>query len=82
MVTQALRGLQLQYKTSEVRLLCSGGIVMEQSINNDPWTLGSYIELNGGVSSRTKKVRGIVSLLVEGEPSAMIRFGKLLLKGQ
>ena len=55
------RGLGIKFNCSvnELSILCSGGLVPDIPINNEPWTLGEYIKLNGGSVNRSKKCWGI-----------------------
>lgn len=45
---------------SHLSLVCSYGIVPNMSIDGAPWTLGEFIRQNGGSSSRSKKVWGVL----------------------
>ena len=49
------RGLGINCSVNELSILCSGGLVPDIPINNEPWTLGEYIKLNGGSVNRSKK---------------------------
>ena len=58
-ILKASGGLGLNCDISELRLICSGGMVPDAPINNKPWTLGDYIQQNGGNQNRSKKVWGV-----------------------
>lgn len=71
-ILKASKGLGLKCDTSELRLICSGGMVLDSPINGKPWNLGDYIQQNGGNQGRSKKVWGIcipVGLEEEAGPS-------------
>jgi hypothetical protein len=56
---KASSGLDLKCDISELRLICSGGMVPDSPINGKPWNLGDYIDQNGGNQNRSKKVWGV-----------------------
>ena len=58
-LSRASKALGLRCNRAELMLLCSGGIVPDTQINNKPWTLGEYLQLNGGNQNRSKRVWGI-----------------------
>lgn len=52
-------GLGINCSVNELSIICSGGLVPDIPINNEPWSLGEYINLNGGSVNRSKKCWGI-----------------------
>ncbi len=55
---RAARSLGLKCDSEELKLVCSGGLVLD-SLDDQPWTLGKYIQQNGGTQNRSKRVWGI-----------------------
>ena len=43
----------------DLAIICSSGLVPNLPIDNQLWTLGEYIKLNGGSLNRSKKLWGI-----------------------
>jgi hypothetical protein len=58
-ITMAAKALEIHCDTSLLSLICSYGLVPDCPIEDQPWTLGKYIEHHGGVTNRGKKVWGI-----------------------
>ena len=58
-LVKGARGLGINCSVNELSILCSGGLVPDIPINNEPWSLGEYIKLNGGSVNRSKKCWGI-----------------------
>lgn len=53
-------GLNIKGSLANFRLIVSGGLVANTQLqNNEPWSLGGYIDEIGGVSARCKKTFGI-----------------------
>ena len=69
-ILKAAKGLGLKCDTKSLKLLCSNGLVLGTSIEDKPWTLGGYIEINGGKQSRSKKTWGLVIPVDEEENSS------------
>lgn len=58
-LVKAARGLQIECDLDDISLICSGGLVANQCIDDNIWTLGEFVKLNGGVTTRSKKTWGI-----------------------
>lgn len=58
-LTRAAKGLGLQCDTSGLSLICSGGMVCNGPIGEKPWSLGEFVEQNGGCKNRSKRVWGL-----------------------
>lgn len=58
-LAKAASGLGLKCEHHDLQLLCSGGIVPDRPIGDESWSLGEYIEQNGGTQNRSKKVWGV-----------------------
>ena len=59
-VAQGARGLKINADTADLHLVVSGGLVMDDPLQDGkPWTLGGYVQEIGGVSARGKKTFGI-----------------------
>lgn len=58
-LTKGARGLEIKCNVDELSLICSGGLVPNIPIGDQPWKLGKYIKLNGGTVTRSKKLWGI-----------------------
>lgn len=56
---RASRGLGLKCNINELQLICSGGMVLDSLINDQPWTLGEFIQQNGGNQNGSKRVWGV-----------------------
>lgn len=56
---KAAMGLGLKCQLHELQLLCSGGIIPDNLILGEAWTLGGYIAQNGGTKNRSKKIWGV-----------------------
>ena len=61
------RGLGINCSVDELSILSSGGLVPDIPINNEPWTLGECIKLNGGSVNQSKKCWGLCSYWCRGE---------------
>lgn len=66
------RGLGINCSVNELLILCSGGLVPDIPINNEPWTLGEYIKLKGGSVNRSKKCWGIYVPIDAEEKSTVV----------
>jgi hypothetical protein len=55
--------LGINCSVNELSILCSGGLIPNIPINNEPCTLGEYIKLNGGNVNRSKKCWGIYDIV-------------------
>lgn len=53
------KGLGLTCDSNLLLLICSGGMVPDSPIGDEPWKLGEYIRQHGGNQNRSKKVWGI-----------------------
>ena len=58
-VTKAAKGLEVKCSIDDLFIICSGGRVPDLPISEKPWTLGSYIEHNGGTSNRSRRLWGL-----------------------
>lgn len=58
-LARAAAALGLKCERKWLQLLCSGGIVPDSPIGDEPWSLGGYIAQNGGTQNRSKKVWGV-----------------------
>ena len=72
-VAQVARGLTIKADPVDLHLVVSGGLVMDDTLQDGkPWTLGGYVQEIGGVSVRCKKTFGIyIPLDVEEEESSV-----------
>ena len=71
-VAQGARGLIIKADPADLHLVVSGGLVMDDTLQDGkPWTLGGYVQ-EIGVSARYKKTFGIyIPLDVEEEESSV-----------
>ena len=58
-IAKAAKSLDIHCDLSMLSLICSGGLVPDSPIGDEPWTLGRYIYYHGGSLNRGKKVWGI-----------------------
>ena len=56
---RGVEGLGVKCDVKKLSLICSSGLVPDSPIGGDAWTLGLYIQRNGGNQNRSKKVWGI-----------------------
>ena len=58
-VVKGARGMGIKCRVDDLAIICSGGLVPNLPMGDQPWTLGEYIKLNGGSLNRSKKLWGI-----------------------
>lgn len=58
-LAKGAKGLGIECGT-EILLVCSNGIVLDMPILGKQWTLGEFIQQNGGTANRSKKVWGVL----------------------
>ena len=74
MVTQGARGLSIKADPTDLHLIVSGGLVMDDTLQNGkPWTLGGYVQ-EIGVSARCKKTFWIYIPLDVEEEESLVSF--------
>lgn len=74
-VTQGARGLTIKADPADLHLIVSGGLVMDDTLQDGkPWTLGGYVQEIGGVSARCKKTFGIYIPLDVEEEESLVSF--------
>ena len=58
-MAKAAKGLGIDCDIGLLELVCSNGLVPDNPIDDQPWTLGKYIEHHGGTRNRGKKIWGL-----------------------
>ena len=56
---KAAMALGIKCATDDLTVICSGGRVPDLPICGKPWTLGTYIQHNGGTSNRSRRLWGL-----------------------
>ena len=70
-VAQGARGLTIKADPADLHLIVSGGLVMDDTLQDGkPWTLGGYVQEIGG-SARCKTFGIYIPLDVEEEESSV-----------
>ena len=77
---KAAKGLGIECDIDLLQLVCSNGLVPDNPIEGQHWTLGKYIEHHGGTRNRGEKVWGLHVPFDESGPFTRDSVRKALLQ--